>query len=240
MMKYPCSYYFCEQCGFLQTEEPYWLNEAYSNAIGKSDTGIIHRNIRASLTLSPIFLFLFGRSCRYLDIAGGYGILTRIMRDKGFDYYWSDKYCENIFAIGFEANEKESYSALSAFEVVEHTANPIEFLSEAMRRSKSKTILFSTVLFESSPPKPDSWWYYAFDGGQHISFYQRKTLLVIAKRLGLHCYSSGSTHLLTDKHVNKYLYGILASRIFIRIASFVIPLFMKSKTMSDYHKLAQH
>jgi len=26
-------YYYCDYCGFLQIEEPYWLKEAYSNPI---------------------------------------------------------------------------------------------------------------------------------------------------------------------------------------------------------------
>ena len=31
-------------CDFLQTEEPFWLKEAYESAIGITDTGIIKRN----------------------------------------------------------------------------------------------------------------------------------------------------------------------------------------------------
>jgi hypothetical protein len=189
--RHMCAYFFCEGCGFLQTEKPHWLGEAYSSAIGQADTGIIGRNIRVSRILSPLLMFLFGRNKKYLDIAGGYGILTRLMRDKGFDYYWSDKYCRNLFANGFEAEEKASYAALSAFEVLEHIADPVDFLSDALRRSGTRTIVLSTVLFEDRPPPP-SWWYYAFEGGQHISFYQIRTLQVIAGKLGgLNCYSNG-------------------------------------------------
>jgi hypothetical protein len=34
----------------------------------------------------------------FVDIGGGYGLLTRLMRDRGFDFYWKDPHCENIFA----------------------------------------------------------------------------------------------------------------------------------------------
>jgi hypothetical protein len=34
--KYEIKYYHCSCCGFLQTEEPYWLDEAYSESINVS------------------------------------------------------------------------------------------------------------------------------------------------------------------------------------------------------------
>ena len=34
--KYEIKYYHCSWCGFLQTEEPYWLDEAYSESINVS------------------------------------------------------------------------------------------------------------------------------------------------------------------------------------------------------------
>jgi glycosyltransferase involved in cell wall biosynthesis len=33
LQKYDVKYYQCHSCGFVQTEEPYWLNEAYTDAI---------------------------------------------------------------------------------------------------------------------------------------------------------------------------------------------------------------
>jgi hypothetical protein len=92
LRKYSCDYYFCNECGFLQTEEHHWLEEAYTSAISDLDTGILSRNIRMSRTLSLLLLRMFGRDDRFLDIAGGYGTLTNLMRDKGFNYFWSDKH----------------------------------------------------------------------------------------------------------------------------------------------------
>lgn len=31
--KYDIDYFKCSTCGFVQTEEPYWLEEAYSSAV---------------------------------------------------------------------------------------------------------------------------------------------------------------------------------------------------------------
>ena len=43
--KYKVDYFQCLNCNFIQTEKPYWLDEAYSDAITKLDIGIIYRNI---------------------------------------------------------------------------------------------------------------------------------------------------------------------------------------------------
>jgi protein-arginine kinase activator protein McsA len=51
-------YYYCDHCGFLQTEEPYWLKEAYSNPISIIDAGIMARNITLSQITSGIICFL--------------------------------------------------------------------------------------------------------------------------------------------------------------------------------------
>lgn len=43
--KYDVQYYRCPNCGFISTEEPYWLDEAYSSAIACTDIGLIMRNM---------------------------------------------------------------------------------------------------------------------------------------------------------------------------------------------------
>jgi hypothetical protein len=42
--KYDVKYYRCMDTGFIQTEEPYWLADAYSSAITKLDVGMVFRN----------------------------------------------------------------------------------------------------------------------------------------------------------------------------------------------------
>lgn len=234
LKKYQCKYFYCEACGFLQTEEPYWLDEAYSSAIAAADTGLVQRNFDLSSQLSTLLFFDFDRHGKYLDMAGGYGMLTRLMRDVGFDFYWSDKYCENLLARGFESKGNESFTAVTAFEVLEHLTNPVDFISEAFAMSGARTLFFSTELFDGLPPKPESWWYYAFETGQHISFYQRRSLEAIAKKLRLNCYSYGSFHMFTDKKINSTVYRLLTHPRISRILALLPKRFMKSKTMTDH------
>jgi len=57
--KYTIDYFHCPNCGFLQTQEPFWLDEAYKDPINISDTGYLSRNIYLSKKLTVSFRFIF-------------------------------------------------------------------------------------------------------------------------------------------------------------------------------------
>ena len=152
--KYDVKYFKCFSCGYLFTENPFWLDEAYKNPINISDTGIMARNIYFSKIVSVILYFCFDKSAKYLDYAGGYGIFTRLMRDIGFDFYWHDDFTTNLLARGFEKSN-ERYELLTAFEVFEHFSNPVEEVKKMLELSDS--ILFSTVTLSENVPAKD-WW----------------------------------------------------------------------------------
>jgi len=99
LYKYSIQYFKCPDCGFIQTEESYWLEEAYSEVINRSDIGLLARNLDLSKTTKAILLFLFDKKKLFLDYGAGYGVFVRLMRDFGFDFYWMDKYSDNLFAL---------------------------------------------------------------------------------------------------------------------------------------------
>jgi hypothetical protein len=235
--KYEANYFQCNNCGYLFTEEPYWLSEAYNSAINISDTGIIFRNTQFSKICSVIIDVYFNRNEKFLDYAGGYGIFTRMMRDIGFDFYWTDKYCENLLARGFEyeENKNNNFEAITAFEVFEHFADPVSEFETILKYGKN--IIFSTELLPNPVPKPVDWWYYGFSHGQHVSFYTRESLSLLGKKHGLNFYSMKGIHIFTEKKLNE---GILR---FLKKASLIflfdlMRIRYKSKTFQD-HLLVQ-
>lgn len=122
--------------GFLQTEEPYWLNEAYRSPISIIDTGVMSRNIGSSKITSVVLYFLFKKFNKFLDFGGGYGIFTRLMRDIGFDFYWYDPHSTNLLARGFEIKSKNyKYKLVTAFEVFEHFTEPTKEIESIIQFS---------------------------------------------------------------------------------------------------------
>ncbi|MBM4158024.1 MAG: class I SAM-dependent methyltransferase [Ignavibacteria bacterium] len=213
LFKYKIKYFKCESCGFIQTEKPYWLEEAYSEAINESDIGLLKRNIEITKVTRAVIKTFFGKKGKYMDYGGGYGIFVRLMRDSGFDFYWYDKCCKNLFAGGFEAvtcieQEKKQFELLTANEVFEHLEEPIGETEKML--DFSTNIFFTTELIPKHYPKPDEWWYYATDHGQHISLYSLNSLKAIAKRFKLNLYTNGKNyHLLTSKKLISFIYKII-------------------------------
>lgn len=76
MNKYDIQYFRCSQCGFVQTEEPFWLEEAYSSAIGDSDVGLAARNYTLKEIIPAILKICFNNTTiNHLDFGGGMAFL---------------------------------------------------------------------------------------------------------------------------------------------------------------------
>lgn len=189
-------YYLCGECDYWCTDEPFWLEEAYSQAISAADTGIVMRNLMVARDLTAILSSLFG-SGPFVDWAGGHGMLVRLMRDRGFDFYWADAYAENLLASGFEWRGS-SAEAVTAIEVLEHVSDPVAFIDECLAGAGSDTLIFSQQLHQG--PDPD-WWYLTPATGQHVSFYSARTLAVLGARLGLTLHRSPLLYMLTKREV---------------------------------------
>jgi 2-polyprenyl-3-methyl-5-hydroxy-6-metoxy-1,4-benzoquinol methylase len=202
LLKYHVSFFSCDSCGFVHTEEPVWLPEAYKEAYNDEDTFVMQRNLHMAKVVPSILFSFFSPKGRFLDFAGGHGIFTRLMRDQGFDFFWQDAYAKNIFCRGFEfSEEKRPVELITAIECFEHFPRPLEEIESMLVRSTN--IFFTTDLLPSPVPSPDQWYYYALTHGQHISFYSRRTLLFLAKKFGFNVCSNGfNYHLFTKKNIS--------------------------------------
>jgi hypothetical protein len=201
--KYDINYYRCLDTGFIQTEEPYWLDEAYSSAITKLDIGMISRNELLKDKTAELLSSYFDDSKRCLDYAGGYGIFTRMMRDKGYDFFHTDIYCQNIFAEYFDLSDcpqKSDFELVTAFEVFEHLVNPIEEIEKILQLGIN--LLFTTELQPAGLKNISDWWYTIPETGQHVSLYTRTALEFIAEKFGFYFSTDGiNTHLFSRKEL---------------------------------------
>ncbi len=234
--KYETSILRCSECGYVFPENVHWLAEAYTSAINESDTGLLDRNRTFSNQLSTLLYFCFKENDAFLDYAGGYGVFTRLMRDIGFNFYYYDPYCENIFAKGFDRKENTmgKFDLLTSFETFEHFENPLEELQKMF--GLAGTIVFSTVTIPEPVPSPDNWWYYGFQHGQHISFYTETTFLKMAELLHCRFYKYHGLFLFTKSNISYSKISLLSLLSRFRFSIFV-RILKKSLTISDHKML---
>lgn len=180
--KYPVEYFKCPECEIIKPENPHWLEESYSSAIAATDVGLVSRNLYHADVVNAILARLQDPSQKILDVGGGYGLLCRILRDKGWDCFTQDIYCENIFSKTFDAIPEMQANTLLAFEVFEHIEDPLTFVKEKIAEHGAKLFVFSTLTHSWDIP-PLDWGYYAFETGQHISLYKKTTLSIISKEI---------------------------------------------------------
>lgn len=214
--KYNINYYRCPHCGFIQTEDAYWLDEAYSSAIANTDIGLIQRNIDLSQKVNYI-LKLMREPTHLLDYGAGYGMFVRMMRDKGWNFEWYDEYCENLFAQHHEMS-REQYDIVTSFEMLEHLPSPLETLDKIFKLTG--TFICTTELTTMNPPKIKDWWYYAPETGQHVAFYTKKSLQEIANLFKKNLYAKHGIIIFSDgeiptKKINlTYNHPQIAKRLF--------------------------
>jgi hypothetical protein len=157
--------------------------------------------------ISAIIKNWFNSDGKFIDYGGGYGLLVRMMRDRGYNYYRQDIYCENLFAESFDILDVPDFEAelVTSFEVFEHLLNPVQELEKML--SLGKSVLFSTNVQPFDNVTPESWWYFTPQTGQHISLYSRDSLKALALKFGVNYYwNDNNIHLFTKKNINNTIF----------------------------------
>lgn len=185
----------CSGCGLVAARDPHWLDEAYESAITALDIGLLQRCRDLALLTRGVLRTEGLAGGRVLDWGGGYGTLTRLLRDAGIDCWHHDPLCKNVFAEDFEGTPEQPYDAICAFEVLEHLTDPLPVLQTLS--ASADLVLLSTVTLPEPTPAPTQWWYYALETGQHITLHTRSSLQHLAHACGMTCTSvSDSFHVL--------------------------------------------
>ena len=194
--RHEAGYFECLQCGCLQIPNPHWLAEAYRDE-GKPiatnpDAGRFCRNFSAYTRLRALeYAGLFAGQLRALDYGGGSGLLAAMLRLAGRECRQFDPYCPlPLFApeLAFQSPEQipaGGFNAVVALEVFEHLCDPVDVIRTlASYLAPAGTIVLSTGLYEPGVHTED-WPYLSRPAGQHITFYTRKAIRILADAAGL-------------------------------------------------------
>ena len=173
-------YFCCQNCKSLQSEQPTWLDRAYSSVTLASDISTLRRVAAAQrivFWLSKIFKF--ERTDRILDWGGGNGMLVRHLRDLGLDAYVLDEYVKNAYAIGFDHKAGMDYRMITAFEVWEHFSQPDKDLDDLFKL-KPEFIVITTGLYNGQGKE----WEYVNPCGRHVFCYSEEGRQFVASKYG--------------------------------------------------------
>lgn len=198
----PVFYRKCRTCQFIFTTffdrftPDQWRLYVYND--GYADVDPEYAVARPQRNAVEIASLLVGKrkGVIALDFGGGNGRTAELLRRKGWVY---DTY--DPFGSSNMAKERIGrYNFCSAFEVFEHSPDPVSTLRNILELMSSGRlmILIGTGINDPAIPLNQrlSWWYAAPRNG-HVSLHSRQSLQVLATRFGLEYASvSPGTHLL--------------------------------------------
>jgi hypothetical protein len=183
LRKFDIAYFRCDNCGCLQSEPPYWLDEAYSTgSLADIDTGPGLRALDGqALVYVTARILGYPANASVLDVGGGNGLLCRLLRDIGFNARVLDRYAHNTLAKGFD-DIGTTPDIVCSFEVVEHFPNPKDDMKAILARGAGPCIVGTQTYHNQGA----DWFYLASETGQHVFFYSNAGMDILARQYDYH------------------------------------------------------
>jgi hypothetical protein len=228
----------CQECNFCFVVSPFWLAGSFSETLQLLDIGTVDR---CSLVLD--FVQTVARvsrwrvNSRFIDWGGGYGLMTRMARDRGINMANFDPYVQPLFSAPADLDKLCPAEVIVASEVFLHIEKPLEVLSQLL--SFSPVVIITAVV----PPdrvSPD-WWYLMPDTGQHVSFYPVSTLKKLAEMTGTKLMSDGRFfHVFSRTELPFRTRAVVRSRFLTFAISYVLNgLSLVSRSLNRSKSLTQ-
>ncbi len=177
----------CSVCRFAFFANPTWLETSFGTRLTDPDVGVLDRNLIVADFLTALIHRLGLDNGEFVDWGAGYGLLSRLMRDQGFDFANHEEFAQPIFySPRFEPGEhKVDLIVLS--EVALHFDKPLQ-------EFEALTQLSNRIFFTAVVPPTDltpNWWYLMPSTGLHVAFYSTESLHALAKRLNMRLTTDG-------------------------------------------------
>ena len=177
----------CLNCRFTYIANPHWLDESFSSELNDLDIGSVDRCLVLADFVEVLIRSMKSSKSRFLDWGGGYGLLSRIMRDRGLDFVSHDIYTRPLFVESSSNLIIETFELITMSEVALHLVDPVPVFTKIME--STDILVFTAVI--APTVIPNDWWYLMPDTGQHVAIYHDETLQALAKKLGVQVTSDG-------------------------------------------------
>jgi hypothetical protein len=198
----------CQSCGLFEFPEPTWLEAAYADPIADIDVGLPSRCVYLAGVIEAIVRSERLGARPHLDYGGGYGLLTRLCRDRGLDMRHYEPYAPNLFAQGFTAAPDQAYGCVTLVEVFEHLTDPLDVLRTLA--GHTELVVISTQLVPAGMTDLSGWPYLIPDLGQHVTFYTPAALQALGERTGFRSTTDGfGLHVLSKRPLSRRTRAVL-------------------------------
>lgn len=184
----PVYYYLCSGCGFCFAPEfRNWGPKDYSEHIYnddyiKVDPDFVEKRPKANASVLHKLLGGQKDGIQHLDYGGGNGMMSRLLKQMGWNSYSHDILNSNACDIG----RFGPFNLITAYEVFEHVAD----VNDLMQRIKSLVtakglVLISTFLSDGHifRNRRLDWWYASPRNG-HISLFSKESLKRLTGKYG--------------------------------------------------------
>jgi hypothetical protein len=225
-------YFECTECGSLQTERPYWLDDAYSDSRRPFDVFAASRAV-----ILQAKLYLFSRlaklpvDAKWIDWGAGDGLLVRLLRDVGIDAYHYEPMGRNVYAFGFEADLATKFDVVTAVEVWEHLPDPADELGRIFALQPEYHIA-TTGIYTG---QDETWNYLYAQTGRHVFFYSPRAVEYVAEKFGYQSFVVANKLLVFHRPKLSSWRRVLLQRIFgvrsLRLLRTVFSVLRKSSLM---------
>jgi hypothetical protein len=207
-------YFLCNQCGFCFAPEMYaWSFDDFGKYIYNQDYEQVdpdYKLLRPQGNANLIDQWFGSRKSglRHLDYGGGSGLLSRELRDKGWDSTTYDPFVNADVRV----SDLGSYDLVTAFEVFEHVTDVEGLMHNLRTLCKDGLVVFSTLLSdgEIAPAKKVTWWYAGPRNG-HISLFSTQSLHVCMLRSGFQFASASPNLHIAFRHLPAWAHHLMGT-----------------------------
>ena len=177
------SYVLCDQCRFCFAPEfATWSLEQFETKIYNAEYVVVDPDYldtrpRANANSLLATFGTRGTDLRHLDYGGGRGLLSDLLREKGWHSESYDPFVDRSVSL----QDLGRFDLVTAYEVFEHVPDVRRLVADlGSLLNPDGVVLFSTLLSDGnlSPGHPLSWWYAAPRNG-HISLFSARSLAAL-------------------------------------------------------------